>query len=100
MRDIMEYTTDNYTNNISLDDISMVAAMTKQAFCKYFKKRTNKTYFRFLNELRIENACQLLRANTEYSIVEIAERSGFNNISNFNRQFKVVKQITPSEYKT
>jgi AraC-like DNA-binding protein len=98
MRDIMEYTTDNFTNNISLDDISMVAAMTKQAFCKYFKKRTNKTYFRFLNELRIENACQLLRANTEYSIVEIAERSGFNNISNFNRQFKSIKRMTPSEY--
>ena len=98
MRDIMEYTTDNFTNTISLDDISMVAAMTKQAFCKYFKKRTNKTYFRFLNELRIENACQLLRANTEYSIVEIAERSGFNNISNFNRQFKSIKRMTPSEY--
>jgi AraC-like DNA-binding protein len=100
MQDIMEYTTNNYTRSISLDDIAEVAAMTKQAFCKYFKKRTRKTYIQFLNELRIENACKLLRSNTDRSITEIAERSGFNNISNFNRQFKSIKQMTPSKYMT
>lgn len=99
MRDIMEYTMDNYQKNITLERIAMVASMTKNAFCKYFKKRTNKTYFRFLNELRIENACKLLLSNEDYSIAEIADKSGFNNISNFNRQFKTIKQMVPSEYK-
>lgn len=99
MRDIMEYTMDNYQKNITLERIAMIASMTKNAFCKYFKKRTNKTYFRFLNELRIENACKLLLSNEDYSIAEIADKSGFNNISNFNRQFKTIKQMVPSEYK-
>lgn len=99
MRDVMEYTMNNYNQNISLETIARVSAMTKNAFCKYFKKRTNKTYFRFLTELRVENACKLLLSNEDYSIAEIAEKSGFNNISNFNRQFKTIKQISPSGYK-
>jgi len=99
MSSVMEYTMNNYNNNISLDTIATVAAMTKNAFCKYFKKRTNKTYFRFLNELRVENASKLLLINNDFSIAEIADKSGFNNISNFNRQFKSVKQIAPSEYR-
>ena len=62
-------------------------------------KRTNKTYFRFLNEIRIENACKLLASNRELSIAEIADNTGFNNISNFNRQFKTIKTVTPSYYR-
>ncbi len=73
--------------------------MTKNAFCKYFKKRTNKTYIQFLSELRIEHACKLLRTEKELSIVDIAESSGFNNISNFNRQFKSLKRMSPSAFK-
>ena len=99
MSAVMEYTMDNFQSQISLETIAMVAAMTKNAFCKYFKKRTNKTYFRFLNELRVENASKLLLSNSDLSIAEIADKSGFNNISNFNRQFKTVKNIVPSEYK-
>jgi len=99
MSSVMEYTMNNYNDNISLETIATVAAMTKNAFCKYFKKRTNKTYFRFLNELRVENASKLLLIDNDLSIAEIADKSGFNNISNFNRQFKSVKQISPSEYK-
>ena len=99
MRDVMEYTINNYHKNISLDTIATVSTMTKNAFCKYFKKRTNKTYFKFLTELRVENACKLLISNKDFSVAEIAEQSGFNNISNFNRQFKVVKKISPSVFK-
>jgi AraC-like DNA-binding protein len=99
MRDVMEFTINNFHHHIALDDISRVAAMTKNAFCKYFIKRTNKTYFQFLNELRIESASKLLLANKDLSIAEIADKSGFNNISNFNRQFKSVKNIAPSKYR-
>ncbi|NAS29726.1 helix-turn-helix domain-containing protein [Flavobacteriaceae bacterium R38] len=98
MRDVLEYTINNYQNDISLDAIATVSAMTKNAFCKYFKKRTNKTYIRFLNELRVEHACKLLIADNDFSIAEIADKSGFNNISNFNRQFKAIKQVNPTEY--
>ncbi|MCF6308445.1 MAG: AraC family transcriptional regulator [Flavobacteriaceae bacterium] len=89
----------NFQKPITLDRISEEAAMTKNAFCKYFKKRTNKTYTTFLNELRIEKACSLLQTNTEHTIAEIAEKSGFQNISNFNRKFKLIKLVSPRVYK-
>ena len=99
MRDVMDFTMKNYPNKISLETVAMVSSMTKNAFCKYFKKRTNKSYFSFLNELRIENASKLLLSDEGFSIAEIADQSGFNNISNFNRQFKTVKKMSPSAYK-
>ena len=99
MRNVFEYTMTHFEKEISLENIAEVATMTKNAFCKYFKKRTNKTYFRFLNELRIEQACKLLSSQNDMSISEISELCGFNNISNFNRQFKAIKQTSPSGYK-
>ena len=98
MRDVMDYTLSNFTNKIELDDIAGVANMTSNAFCRYFKQRTNKTFFTFLNELRIETACKFLK-NSEYSIIEVSEKSGFINISNFNRKFKELKGRTPSNYR-
>jgi len=96
---IFEYTINNFQKKIPLIEIAKQAAMTKNAFCKYFKKRTNKTYISFLNELRVEEAGKLMQANKELSIVEISELSGFNNISNFNRKFKLFKGKTPSQYR-
>jgi AraC-like DNA-binding protein len=52
-----------------------------------------------LNALRIENACKLLVSDNESTILEIAELSGYNNLSNFNRQFQAIKQQSPSEFK-
>ncbi len=99
MRLVFEYTMNNYTQNITLDTIAKEAAMTKNAFCKYFKKRTNKTYVTFLNEIRIAHACKLLAQQKEFSIAEVSEKSGFNNISNFNRAFKNIKKHTPRDWR-
>jgi len=96
---IYDYTMTNFKKDISLDSIADIANMTKSAFCKYFKKRTNKTYFSFLNELRIAHACKLLNEDVDMSISEIAFTSGYHNIANFNRQFKAIKQTTPSEFR-
>lgn len=98
MRNVFEFTMNYFDKTITLDAVSEIANMSKNAFCKYFKKRTNKTYIQFLNELRIENACKLLEQKNDVSIVEIAEASGFKNISNFNRQFKFLKKISPTQY--
>lgn len=99
MQDVMTFTMNHFHEFITLDQISEVATMTKNAFCKYFKKRTNKTYVQFLNELRIEHACKLLMNKKELSVSEVAYQCGFGNISNFNRQFKTVKGKTPSQYR-
>ena len=99
MRNVFEFTLNNYSEDISLEAVSKVANMTNNAFCKYFKKRTNKTYIQFLNEFRVEQASKLLSEKSDLSIAEIAYMSGFRNISNFNRVFKGIKDIVPSLYK-
>ena len=99
MSTVIEYTMANFQKEITLNTIALKASMTKTSFCKYFKKRTNKTYISFLNELRIEEACKLMLAEKEISIASIAEASGFQNISNFNRKFKQIKGITPRDFR-
>lgn len=96
---VLNYTMNHFRKKISLATIAREAAMTPNAFCKYFKKRTRKTYVEFVTELRIEEACKLLREHHELNIAEIAERSGFQNISNFNRKFKETKDTNPMAFR-
>lgn len=96
---VFAYTLQHFKETISLQRIAMEATMTPNAFCKYFKKHTRKTYGQFLNELRIEAASKALIDFPESSITDIAETNGFQNLSNFNRRFKKEKGCTPSEFR-
>jgi AraC-like DNA-binding protein len=99
MSAVFSYTIQHFREEITLARISKEASMTQNAFCKYFKKRTRKTYVGFLNELRIEEACKLLKEDLDSDIPSVAERAGFQNISNFNRKFKQLKGCTPSAFR-
>lgn len=99
MQAVMNFTLDSLAKRISLDEVSALANMSPNAFCRYFKQRTNKSYFQFLIELRIEHACALLSNKVDLSISEVSESSGFQNLSNFNRRFKTEKGITPSQFR-
>ncbi|WP_209403415.1 AraC family transcriptional regulator [Pseudozobellia sp. WGM2] len=99
MGTVIKHVMDNYHQTISLEEVSDLANMTKNAFCRYFKKRTNKTFFQFLIEVRIENACKLLVNRQDFSVAQIAEECGFNNIANFNRKFKEIKGCSPTKYR-
>lgn len=96
---VFQYTMDHFREKITLEAVAQEAAMTPNAFCNYFKKRTRRTYISFLNEIRIEEACKLLRDQPEINIAEIAELSGFHNISNFNRKFKQLKHRSPRQFR-
>jgi AraC-like DNA-binding protein len=99
MSAVWEYTINHFHEAISLPQIADVASMSTNSFCKYFKQRTNKTYFQFLTELRIEHACKLLNKNKDLAVGEIAKLSGFTNISNFNRKFKLLKNTSPLQFR-
>ncbi|NND62687.1 MAG: helix-turn-helix transcriptional regulator [Flavobacteriaceae bacterium] len=99
MSSVYEFTMTHFRKKISLEDIAKEAAMSKNAFCKYFKKRTRKTYITFLNELRIDEASRLLGSELDWSVAQIAEHCGFRNISNFNRKFKEVKGTSPLKFR-
>lgn len=94
---VLEYILANYDRTIKLEEAAHKANMAPTSFCRYFKKRTRKTFSLFVTELRINNASKLLVEN-EKPIAEIAYLSGYNNLSNFNRQFRKIKGCTPREY--
>jgi AraC-like DNA-binding protein len=96
---IFDYLLNNFQKSITLDDVSKVANMSKAAFCRYFKDRTNKTLITFLNEIRIGHACKLLIENNNMNISEICYECGFNNLTNFNIQFKKLKKMNPMLYR-
>lgn len=98
LQDVLDYVMHNFHKEIKLANVANLAFMTPNAFCRFFKQRTNKTFFQFLIELRIEHACQLLSTNKDLDIMQIAEKSGFGSISNFNRKFKQLKKTTPTAY--
>ncbi len=100
MSNVYEYAMEKYHEQISLEEISERANMSKNAFCRYFKKRTNKTFFQFLIEIRIESACKMIINKPELPISLISEQCGFSNIANFNRKFKELKGCTPTQYRS
>ncbi len=95
---ILEYTFSHIDQKIHIESVAQKANLSKSQFSRYFKTHTGKSYVQFLNELRVENACTLLLEEKE-NIETICYRVGFNNVSNFNRIFKKVKNITPKGYK-
>lgn len=95
---VLEYTLENFTRPIDLKTVSDLAFMSRTAFCRFFKKSTGKTYFDFVKEIRVGHACKLLQ-ETDESINYVAYNCGYENISNFNRQFKESLHISPLKYR-
>lgn len=99
MSNVMNHAISKFDQEITLDEIAGIANMTPNAFCRYFKQRTNKTFFQFLLEIRLEHACRLLSKHRDMTVSEISDSSGFKNISNFNRKFKQYKGTTPTSFR-
>lgn len=96
---IINFITENYNSQISLDDVAEAAFMTPQAFCRYFKKHTGHTFVSFLNEVRINDACKSLIAGQKADCISgVAYKVGFNSITNFNRVFKSIIGQSPRAY--
>jgi AraC-like DNA-binding protein len=98
MNKIYEYVMANFTNRINVRDVADQANMSEAAFCRYFKKKTRKTFVSFLNEVKIGYASKLL-LEEDLNVTQVCYESGFENISNFNRQFKTITKVTPLKYK-
>lgn len=98
MNEVFQFLLANFQKPITLDEISDVAKISPNAFCRYFKSRTQKTFTRFLLEMRINHACTLL-STTGKSVNAIMAECGFNNSSHFNKAFREVIGKTPLSYK-
>ena len=98
MKLIYEYVQKNFAEKITLEEVSNVASMTTVSFNRFIKKRTGQTFVNYINDIRIGYAARWL-VEKDLSVSEIAFKSGFNNIANFNRSFKSIKKCTPSQYR-
>jgi len=95
---INEYIMRNFHEDISLPKIASIANMAVTTFCNFFKDHYRVTFVEYLNSVKIGHACKLI-SEKDVNIVEAAYRSGYNNLANFNKQFKKLKNMTPSEYR-
>lgn len=95
---ICNYITEHCTENLTVDELAVIAGFSKFHFIRLFKQFTNVTCYEYLIQKRIEYAERLL-IEPDISITEIAMRSGFGSLSTFNRVFKATKNCTPTEYK-
>ncbi len=98
IEEVYSFIQDNFHKPIKVEAAAELANMSVSAFSHYFKKSTNRSFIRFLTEVRLGHACQLL-TTTQLDISEIAFQTGYSNLSNFNRLFKKYKDCTPIQYR-
>jgi AraC-like DNA-binding protein len=94
---VYEYSVNHFMDKITIAEVAHLTHLSEAAFCRFFKQHTGKTYIEYLAELRIAFACKLLAEN-KLTIRAVAAECGYQNLSLFNRQFKALKGITPSQY--
>lgn len=98
MAEVYTYIRENYFKPISLEKIAKIARMTPFTFSRFFKKNCGAGFVEYLNRVRTNKACYLLR-ETDYQVHDIAVECGFASISNFNKQFRKTEGISPREYR-
>jgi len=95
---ICNYINEHCTEDLSLEEISSIAGFSKYHFTRLFKQFTTTTFYRYLNQKRIEHAQNML-AYPGIPVTEVALSSGFQSLSAFIRMFKLINQCTPTEYR-
>lgn len=98
MTDVYLYIRENYFKVITLEKIAKVAKMTPFTFSRFFKKNSGAGFIEYLNRVRTNKACYLLR-ETGYHIHDIATECGFGSISNFNKHFRKAEGFSPRDYR-
>lgn len=95
---VLQHIDRHLTEDLSETHLAQLARQSVSAFSRSFRKRTGLTFVHYVNSLRIELACQYL-GQPEPTVAEICYAVGFNNVSNFNRQFLAVKGMPPSKFR-
>jgi len=98
LKKICNFLVKNFHRQIRLTEVANLAAMSISNLCAFFKKTTNISIIDYVNRLRIEQACHMLR-ETNDSISSIALSCGYKGTSHFNRQFIKYKNLSPKEFK-
>ena len=95
---VLSYIGKNLSQELRETELAELAGQSASAFSRYFRRHTGVPFVQYVNRLRINLACQLLMSG-ELTITDICYQVGFNNLSNFNRQFLLLKGMSPSRWR-
>lgn len=95
---IFKFVESNYNKNCSLEALAASTSYNGVYLSRYFKKCTGMTYIDYVNRYRINEATYILK-NSEENVLQVAYESGFDSLRSFNRNFKLVTGMTPSQYR-
>lgn len=98
IQNIIHYISENFSENITIEQLAASAHLSKSGFMSKFKKEVGESAISYLNSVRIKHACEIL-ITTKESASKAAYESGFYNISNFNRQFLKYVGCSPRDYR-
>lgn len=98
LENVFRFVEQNFSSNITLEEISAVANFSVYYFTRFFKEATGMTFGKYVNNYRVAKAAEYL-IDTNDSITEVVFKSGFGSIKTFNRVFKQLKGCSPSQYK-
>ena len=95
----LAYIRENLTKPFDESDLAAIAGQTTGGFSRAFRRHTGMSLVQYVKRLRINLACQILMSDGAASITDVCFEVGFNNVSNFNRQFLAEKGMPPSRFR-
>ena len=96
---IIDFCTHNFKDDITLDIVAEELHLSKYYVSRLINNRLKQNFNEYINNLRISEACDLLR-ETDTKIADISEDVGFGTIRSFNRAFKLIMAMSPAEYRS
>ncbi len=99
MNKALAYIRENLTRPFNEHDLAAIAIQSTSAFSRSFRKHTGMSLLQYIRRLRINMACQILMSDEHAQVSDICFEVGFNNLSNFNRQFLADKGMPPSQFR-
>jgi AraC family transcriptional regulator of arabinose operon len=96
---VILYMEENFSSQISLDELALKANVSKQHFCRLFKQTHHMRPFEYLNRYRIQKAKEYMVVPKDPPVKAVAEMVGFNDTSYFCAVFKEYEGVTPLEFK-
>jgi len=95
---LLEAIHENYTESLSISELASQVGMSESTLGRFFKKMMGQSVNNYITQVRLGKGCSLL-VQTDKPVSLIAELSGFNNLSNFNRLFLKYKKMPPKEFR-
>lgn len=96
---VLQHIGRNFTRDLNETELARLSRQSVSTFARSFRKHTGTTFVQYVNALRIELACQYL-GQDDLTVTAICHEVGFNNVSNFNRQFLTLKGMPPSKFRS